>query len=224
MSLLREVKWNVIGVLGKFVLWLWAKSTRITVRGEEAYLRLREEKRPVILLAWHGKIFLVPYFFRKRRIMPLVSPSEDGEIASRVMGRWGYKVLRGSSSHSIHRAWSLMKKELEKGGELIIVPDGPRGPDRRMKPGALKLAQETGAHLVPFSFTSSRKKILRSWDRFLIPLPFSKIAAVFGKPFTVPPDVEGEAFERLLRRTESDLREFDAETDGLLVASPRSLS
>ena len=145
--------------------------------------------------------------------MPLVSPSEDGEIIAQIIVRWGYKTLRGSSSHSVIRAWNEMKRELEGGGELIIVPDGPRGPNRKMKPGALKLAQETGAYLIPFTFASSRKKNLNSWDKFMIPKPFSKVAAIYGEPFSVKPDLSDEEFKKELQRIESYFVNFDSEAD-----------
>ena len=213
MSLFRKVRWYLVGIVGKFVLWLWAKSTRMTVIGEENYLKLREQKKPVIFLIWHGRIFIVPYFFRRRRIMPLISPSEDGEIAAQIMERWGYKILRGSSSHAIIRAWNQMKEELNQGGELIIVPDGPRGPNRRLKPGCIKLAQETGAYLIPFAFSASRKKFLKSWDSFLIFYPFSKVVALYGQPYSINSELSSKEFESVCQRVESTLCQLDEKAD-----------
>lgn len=213
MSLLRKVRWYLVGIAGKFVLWLWAKSTRMTIIGKEDYLKLRKQKKPVIFLVWHGRIFIVPYFFRRRGIMPLISPSEDGEIAAQVMERWGYKILRGSSSHAIIKAWNQMKEELDQGGELIIVPDGPRGPNRRLKPGCIKLAQETGAYLIPFTFSASRKKFLKSWDSFLMFPPFSKVVAVYGQPCSLNSDLNSEEFESARQRVESILCQLDEKAD-----------
>lgn len=211
--MLRKLRWNLIGILGKWILWVWIKSTRMKVLGESKYKELRRQKKPAIILIWHGKIFLAPYFFRKREIMPLISPSEDGEIIAQIVSRWGYKVLRGSSSHSIIRAWGEMRRELKRGGQVIIVPDGPRGPDREMKPGALKLARDTGAYLIPFTFSSSKKKILRSWDNFLIPKPFSRVVVMFGDPFSVGRGLTEEDLERERLRIESLFVLFDAEAD-----------
>lgn len=213
MSAFRKIRRSLTGIIGKGLLWLWAKSVRTTVLGEDRYKVLRSHKKPVIILIWHGRIFYAPYFFRRRGIMPLVSPSEDGEIIAQIIGRWGYKPLRGSSSHSVVKAWNEMKRELEDGGELIIVPDGPRGPDRKMKPGALKLAKETGAYLIPFSFSSSRKKNLKSWDRFLIPLPFSRVVAVYGDPISVEPDVNKKELQKKLQQVQEDLVGLDQQAD-----------
>ncbi|MBN2198427.1 MAG: lysophospholipid acyltransferase family protein [Candidatus Aminicenantes bacterium] len=207
---LREA---VIDVLGRPLFWTWFKLCRWTVSGEEDYRALRRAGKSVILIMWHSRIFIVPYFFRKRGVMPLVSPSRDGEIPARIMSRWGYKVLRGSSSHSVVKAWGVMTRELRAGGEVIIVPDGPRGPNRVLKEGCLKLAQQTGAAIVPFTFSASRPKTLRSWDRFLMFPPFSRVSAVFGRPFTVDPELSGEKLEKMRRAVEKILNDLDAAAD-----------
>lgn len=213
MSILSEIRWRLIGALGRMILWVWAKSTRMIVIGHEAYSELRADKRPVILLVWHGRIFLVPFFFRKRKIMPLVSPSEDGEIVARIMSGWDYKILRGSGSHVIAKAWSEMVKELLQGGEVIIVPDGPKGPNRKMKLGALKLAQQTGAYLMPFSFSTSKKKFLRSWDSFLMFYPFRRVVAVYGEPIAVSPDLNQDELEEERERIQNVLIDLDNKAD-----------
>ncbi len=213
MSFFDNLRWKLVGVLGKIILWLWAKSTRMRIIGEDGYKRLREEGKPVIFLVWHGRIFIVPYFFRLRGVMPLISPSEDGEIAAQIMSRWGYRILRGSGSHAIIKAWSEMIKELQSGGELIIVPDGPRGPDRTMKLGGIKLAQESGAVLVPFTFSTSKKKFLKSWDKFLIFYPFSKVVAIYGEQFTVPLELNEAELEAMRCKIERYLLELDEKAD-----------
>ena len=145
--------------------------------------------------------------------MPLVSPSEDGEIIAQIIARWGYKALRGSSSHSIIKAWNEMKRELEKGGELIIVPDGPRGPGKKMKPGAVKLAKETGAYLVPFTFSSSKRKTFDSWDRLLLPMPFTRFVAIYGNPIFVESGLNPQELEKKLLKVEKDMNELDQKAD-----------
>jgi len=213
MSFLNEMRWRLVGFVGRLVLWLWAKTTRMKILGEEDYLELRAQEKPVIFLVWHGRIFIVPYFFRRRDIMPLISPSEDGEIAARIMSKWGYHNLRGSGSHAIIKVWNEMKRELQNGGELIIVPDGPRGPNRKVKLGGLKLAQETGAILVPFTFSTSRKKFLKSWDNFLIFYPFSKVVAIYGSPFTVDPGLKDEELEKEQQKIERFMIELEKKAD-----------
>jgi lysophospholipid acyltransferase (LPLAT)-like uncharacterized protein len=209
----EEFRWKTAGMLGRLLLRLWAGSSRIRVIGEDNYLRCKAQKKPVIFLVWHGRLFLAPYFFRKRGIFALVSPSRDGEIIARIASGWGFRIIRGSGSHSMVRAWLEMKNRLRAGAQLIIIPDGPRGPDRVFKPGGLKLAQETGAILQPFSFSASRKRLLKSWDRFLLFYPFSKIVAVYGSPITVDPAMDEGSFERARLEVERALTALDASAD-----------
>lgn len=215
MSVLREFKLRFIGFLGKLILGVWTLSVRMTVIGEERYRELRNQNKPVVLLVWHGRLLVVPYLFRKCGILALISPSEDGEILARIVSGWA-KVLRGSSSHSIVKAWGVMRKELDKGGEVIIVPDGPKGPNRTMKLGALKLSQQSGAYLVPFTFAASRKKTLNSWDSFLIFCPFTRVVALFGEPIVVDPKLRGDDLEKERQRIERILLQLDSEAESHL--------
>jgi lysophospholipid acyltransferase (LPLAT)-like uncharacterized protein len=210
-------RWWLIDRLGRPLIWLWSKSCRMKTFGDDRYRALRTSGRGIVHLVWHRKIFIVPYFFRKRGIMPLVSPSQDGEIAARIMDGWGYKLLRGSGSHFMKDAWLEMKKELESGGEVIIVPDGPRGPDRKLKMGCVKLATETGAALLPFSFAASRTKVLHSWDRFVIFCPFSGVAAVHGEPIEVPGVLAAQGMEAERQRVEEAMLRFEDETEARFV-------
>jgi lysophospholipid acyltransferase (LPLAT)-like uncharacterized protein len=216
MSFKENLRLRIMGRFGKIIFWFWHKSVRMTLIGDEEYQKIRNERKPVIFLVWHGRIFLVPYFFRRRKIMPLISPSEDGEIAAQIMARWGYKILRGSGSHSMVEPWKEMVRELRSGGQVIIVPDGPKGPDREVKLGGIKLAQQTGAYLIPFSFSTSKKKILNSWDHFLMFLPFSRVIAIYGKPFMVDPDLSGDKLEKERLRIEQILIKLDQEADRLV--------
>ncbi len=213
MALGQRVRLFLISSLGKLVYRLWMWSTRTTVLGEESYRNLRDRGRPVILMIWHGRLFITPYFFRNQGIMPMISPSGDGELLVRLASGWGYKFLRGSGSHSMLKAWAALKEELAAGGVVVIVPDGPKGPGKQVKPGALKLSQVTGAPIVPFSFSAGRRKILGSWDGFLLPRPFQRLVAVFGEPITVDPDLKDDAFEGERLRVEGLLKDLDEQAD-----------
>jgi lysophospholipid acyltransferase (LPLAT)-like uncharacterized protein len=213
MPVLRSIKWAVIGFLGKSLFWLLVRLSRITVVGSEEFEALQQAKKPVIALAWHGRIFLAPYFFRKRGMVAMVSPSEDGEIVVRLASGWGYKFVRSSSSHSVVRAWVEMKKELEQGGGVVHVPDGPKGPDRELKMGAIKLASQTGAYLVPFTFSATKKKLLNSWDKFMIFYPFGRVVIMLGKPKTVPADATEDGLEKERLNVEKAMTLLEEEAD-----------
>lgn len=216
MKIKSEFGWQLVGLAGRLMLSFIVKTSRVKIFGKEIVEELRQKKKPIIHVLWHGRIFLAPYFFRHQGIMPLISPSEDGEIVARIIDRWGYKILRGSSSHTMVSSWKEMVRELLDGGEVLIVPDGPRGPDRYFKAGAIKLASVTGACLVPFSFSASRRRFLRSWDNFLLALPFSRLVAIYGQPIIIPPEINDEEIESYRELAQRKLCELDAEADRLI--------
>ncbi len=213
MSKSKDLQVKILGARGRNLLPLWVKTCPHTVLGEEKYSQLRAQGKPVVIIVWHGRLFLIPYFFRNRGTVAFISPSQDGDILVSIGKRWGYKILRGSSSHSVAKSWVKMLRELKQGGEVIMVPDGPKGPDRKFKPGAIKLAQSSGASIVPFSYSCSRKKYAKSWDRFLWFVPFSKVVAVYGEPIDVPPDLSDEQFEDMRKHLEKVLTALDENAD-----------
>lgn len=213
MSILERIYWLVIGFLGKSLVWFLGVSTQKTILGKEPYIKLRKEKKPVIFILWHGRILFASYFFRERSIYALVSPSRDGEIIAQILHRWGYRLLRGSGSHPVVKEWKKMKNLMAEGEELIMVADGPTGPARKMKPGAVKLAQETGAYLIPFSFSARKKKFLKSWDHLLLFYPFTKLVAVYGQPFQIKPELDPGEFEKERLRIENYLTEVEEQLD-----------
>src|SRR4030043_2231129 len=116
MSVWEKLRWKAVGVLGRFVLRVWAKTSRIKGVGEAEYRKAKQAGRPIILLLWHGRLMLAPYFFRNRGISALVSPSRDGEIIARIALGWRFRVVRGSGSHTMVRAWVEMRQGLPGGG------------------------------------------------------------------------------------------------------------
>jgi len=213
MTFRKKLEQNAIDRLGRPLVAFWMKTLRLSVEGERAYRDLRRAGRPVVIMVWHGRIFSPPYIFRRRDIMPLVSPSQDGELIARLIDGWGYKIIRGSGSHMMKRAWVYLKRELEAGGEVLIVSDGPKGPDRVLKLGSIKLATETGAVLLPYTFAAARKWIFRSWDRFEVPHPFSRAAVVYGQPIEIARGLDAEGMERERQRVEKILVELDRAAD-----------
>jgi lysophospholipid acyltransferase (LPLAT)-like uncharacterized protein len=160
---------------------------------------------------WHqhqlycGK-FLVEQ--RSRGLIPgwLISPSVDGELGAMLVRRFGGAVIRGSSTHTGARALrdyyqALVQEDISP----IITPDGPRGPRFKFKPGALLLAQMSGRPILPMSYAASRAWRIK-WDRFVIPVPFSRIAIAIGPPCYVPRVTDAAALARLQQQMEEELR------------------
>ena len=212
-ELRKGLRWRFIGRFGKILFWIWHRTARITVVGEQEYQNLKKDGFPIISLVWHGRIFIMPYFFRHRGAMALISPSEDGEIPAQITSRWGFKIVRGSGSHAMFGPWKTMLKELGRKGEVIIVADGPKGPAFRLKAGGIQLARQTGAVIVPFTFSAKRRRYLKSWDRFVYFCPFSKVVAVYGRPFHLERSLDDREMEVKRREIEEELNRLDRFAD-----------
>lgn len=196
------------------------------VRGLGASLRVREFRapaldalwsagRPVIYAVWHGRILMLPYLYgRRRRVHVLTSRSRDGEILSRFVQGFGAAVVRGSSSRGGTRALlALARLVREDSAEILVVPDGPRGPRHVAQRGAVLLAKVTGAPMVPVGFGATPSTVLRSWDAFLVPHPFARAVVVLGNPIAVPRDADRDLVETKRRELEAALQEMTAAAD-----------
>ena len=152
----------------------------------------RQDEPPLWSL-WHETILMSVWHHRDQGVSVMISASRDGELISRVAKFFGYIPIRGSSSRGGKEAAQEMVEALRSGNRCAITPDGPRGPRRELKPGVVNLARLTGRAVVPFAFAAEHCWRLKSWDRFIIPKPFSRAIFVYGEPIRVSPDGdEGE--------------------------------
>jgi len=185
------------------------------VRLLAATLHLRREEKsvepflaagtPVIYVVWHARLLLLPYLFRGRGLRALVSRSEDGAMVADFVRRFGFITIRGSSSRGGAEGLRSLTRALRKGHSVVVVPDGPRGPREVLKPGVVRLARLTGAHVVPAAFGASSEWRARSWDEFRIPKPFSRCVMRFGEPILVPRDIDGAGEETTRKEIEAAL-------------------
>jgi len=168
-------------------------------------------RRPFIGTFWHNRLLTMPLIFRgfcaPRKGNCLSSPSRDGSIIEGVMKRFGIGCVRGSSSRRGAVAIREMAEILERGEDMAITPDGPRGPVYEVHPGIIKLAQITGVAIVPIHIEYSRYWQIKSWDAFRIPKPFSRIDVVFGPLHEIPAQMDEAAFEAERFRLETVLKE-----------------
>jgi lysophospholipid acyltransferase (LPLAT)-like uncharacterized protein len=174
-------------------------TLRVSVDGLEAITPLWRAGRPAIYIAWHGRILMMPWVHARLRrthgapaARVLASSSWDGEVVARYAARFGLAATRGSSSRGGVAALRGLLRTLRAGEDVAVVPDGPRGPSCRLGPGVAALAILSGAPVVPLAFAAHPAQRLRSWDAFLVPVPFARSAVVFGPPITVEPDADRE--------------------------------
>ncbi len=155
---------------------------------------------------WHGRMLYPVYFRRKLGASVLVSLSRDGEILAGALEILGYRTVRGSSSRAGAPALRRLLKTLRAGRDVGIASDGPRGPALRVQPGIIHLASRSGAPVIPIVFGAARAKTFASWDRFCLPLPFTGVAVVFGRPVRVPREADEALLEAKRLALETEMR------------------
>jgi len=199
-------------VLGALALRMHVRTLRIR-RVESAVAPLWAAHRPIIYAVWHGRILLLPYLYGHRGCSVLASRSRDGEIVSRLIRRFGLEPVRGSSTRGGGEALRLLTRQLRRGGEVVVVPDGPVGPREVLKSGVIALARLSGAPIVPMAVGASRYWSLRSWDEFRIPKPFARCVMRFGEPITVAPTADRAGQEAARKEVEAALRGLTWQVD-----------
>jgi lysophospholipid acyltransferase (LPLAT)-like uncharacterized protein len=171
------------------------RSIAFSVENEGPVARMLEQRLPFVLVFWHGSMTFPWWRMRRRHFAALVSQSKDGQLLADLLARWGYTVLRGSSSRGSKEAMAAMRGAVSAGHALCLTPDGPRGPYHEMKMGAVRLAQTMRVPLIIVSVGYQRYRRLRSWDRFEIPMPFTRARVLYSDPISIDPELEGEALD-----------------------------
>lgn len=181
---------------------------RITYVHREVVEALRAQGRPYIHAFWHGHLFLMPYSYLGRGITIMISAHHDGELIARTMKRFGHESIRGSSTSGGAGALKAAVRALREGRDVGFTPDGPRGPRHRAQMGAIAAARLAGAPIVPVAFAASRRKVLGSWDGFVVPMPFSRGVFIYGEPIEVPASDDATRLESARLLLEQRLQEL----------------
>ncbi len=150
---------------------------------------------PRLFALWHGDFFPILYYCRNSGACVIVSRSPDGELLARILTRFGYRTVRGSSARGATRAMVDLTRVVSKGHDAAVAIDGPRGPRLEAKAGLLLLAKRTGCPIVPLGAAMAGYKEFRSWDRFRFPYPFSRAVLVGASPILVPHDATPKVLE-----------------------------
>ncbi len=170
---------SILSLLAWLYIQLVGKTSRINVKGQ------KERPGAAVYALWHRQEVLFIYLHRSRGICGLVSKSKDGEYMARILRRFGFTFVRGSTTSGGFLSLRGLIKAARQGYSVAITPDGPRGPIFKAQPGIVYLAQKAGVPIIPVACALSRKKILRSWDKYQFPFPFGRIEAVYGEPLRV---------------------------------------
>lgn len=225
----RLAKSSIVLALASFAIGSYIRlvyrTTRWTLLGREHFQAAADGGKGVIIAFWHGRL-LMGAAIRRETGLPvymLISAHRDGEIVARGVKGFGVEFIRGSASNpkkagkNKHGASAIgqMIAALEKGSVVGFTPDGPRGPGEIVKPGVIKLAQMSGAPVVPAAYSVTRGKHMSSWDRFLLAAPFSRGYYLAGKPITVPNDASAADLEDFRLNLETALKDVTHKVDAL---------
>ncbi len=197
---------RVLVSFGFHLLQLWARTIRFEFHDRGGVSEIPLTQR-LIGAAWHNRLLFLPFalkrFIPQRVGAALVSASRDGAWFAKLVQRFSFDVVRGSSSRKGATAMLQLADVIASGRDVVITPDGPRGPAYRAGGGIILLAQKTGAHVAVLHFEYSSCWRLRSWDRFILPRPFCKARFIFVAEHEVLPTNNEEEFERERQRLES---------------------
>jgi hypothetical protein len=162
---------------------------------------------------WHGRLLMTPLVYGGPGLKILISRHRDGELITRTVRHFGLETVRGSSTRGGIAGMKGLARALQEGYDVVIAPDGPRGPRFKVQPGVIQLARITGFPVFPFTFSAFPRKELRSWDRFIIPYPFSRGVFVFGEPISVDREATEEEIEAKTLLLEKRLQEITEMAD-----------
>ena len=207
---LRRLLCRLVALYIRFVY----RTNRWTIGGGDIPERLRHDGRGFILAFWHGRLLMIPMAWRRLAPMHmLISAHRDGRIIADAVSHFGVDSIAGSSRRGGSSAMRAMLRRLDAGDCVGITPDGPRGPAMCASTGIVNLARLAGAPIVPIVFATSRRRVLKSWDRFHLALPFGRGVFLWGEPIEVARDLDECGIERSRRLVEARMNELACEAD-----------
>src|SRR5579864_7231671 len=189
---------------GSWFIRLLGPTLRIAVSYEDGAQKTLDE-RPLVASFWHSCMIPATYLFRDMGIRVMSSYSYDGKYMGRIIKRFGFVAVKGSSSRNPVRALLGLRRALDDGWTVAFTLDGPRGPRHKVKPGPVALARSSGVSLTMFHAAVEKAWVLNSWDRLMIPVPFSRVLVRFGKLIPLPHNVSEEDVERYTAELQASL-------------------
>jgi len=212
-NLRPDLKWRIVGITGKWFVDALFSTIRMNVIGWDEVAPLMNSKR-FLFAFWHSRILPVCYTHKGYNAAIMVSRSKDGEIIAQVIYRQGHEPVRGSSTRGGREALHQIVESLKTGARPgVMIPDGPQGPRRKVQHGIIRLAQITGYPIISITGSFSHMAVLNSWDRFIIPRPFSRCLLMYGKPIYVPSDADEVLQESLRCQLECEMNRITQRVD-----------
>ena len=211
----KESQKKILSFFGNHFLYAaitaLCKSLKIEKHNIEAIKNLNSKNQNYVLAFWHGTMLLPWYFHGAPNFVALTSRSKDGDILAKILEKWKFKVVRGSSSTGGEEALETMIEYVKKNFSIAITPDGPRGPRHKFKAGAVVIAKKTGIPIVLAGVGFKRKKILNNWDKFEIPYFFTRAKIVYSEPVYIDSDLNYDETSKKIFECEDALNELQTQ-------------
>jgi hypothetical protein len=204
---------GIVSRLGALFIRAVGATWRIEWRSAERLDRARSLSKQVVFGFFHGRLLVLSYTHRGRRVQVLASHHADGDLMGRTIEHLGFGHRKGSTSRGGAAALRDLAGALLGGLDVGLTVDGPRGPRGVAQQGAVELCRMTGSAVVPVTNAARPRRLFRSWDRFQLPLPFARIVVAYGEPFVVPAGAEPGEREEFRLRLERELGALTAELD-----------
>jgi lysophospholipid acyltransferase (LPLAT)-like uncharacterized protein len=218
---LRKSKQGVLRFLGHhflyYLLSALCRSLKIIKQNYEVIEKLNSQNQNYVLAFWHSTMLLPWYQHRSLEFAALTSKSKDGDLLARVLKKWKYKVVRGSSSDGGDVALGIMIDFAKNKYSIAITPDGPRGPRQKFKAGAVITAKKAGIPLVLAGIAFRKKKILSNWDKFEIPYFFTTAKVIYSDPVYVNRILSYEETAAVISRCEAELNKLQLQAQEFLT-------
>jgi lysophospholipid acyltransferase (LPLAT)-like uncharacterized protein len=218
----RLIYRRIFVYIGLLIVKIISSTYRTKVIKPEIELDVLRRGQVPIYASWHQRFFPGITFFAKRKpISIMISQSKDGEFISRIVNQLGWHSVRGSSSRGGKKALRQIYTLAQKGYKIAHIVDGPKGPRGVVKPGLLIISKASGMPIIPTITSAEKKWKFNSWDRFIVPKPFSRVIIRFGDEINIPENLQGPAFENKRSFIEYTLKELYDETDSLWEVSSK---
>lgn len=209
----------VASIAGPLFILLLGKSWKLIWVGEEKLALLRKKNKNVIYAFWHGRMLILSFSHRWQKIHILISQHRDGEYIARTVKNLGFVPVRGSTTRGGTRALFEMARQGAAGYDIAITPDGPAGPGYQVQKGVLYIASRTGMPVVPITDSAQKSWILKSWDGFIIPKPFSRAVIIMGEPVFVSQDISEADIEQKKNELEQELMRITHRADNFFISN-----
>ena len=214
---LRKIRQDALRFAGNYVLFqlvnILCKTLRIKYVNKTAIDELESRNKNYIIGFWHGTMLLPWYLNRNKYFAGLTSKSKDGDLLAKILKKWNYKVLRGSSTKGGDVALGLMVDFARNGYSIAITPDGPKGPPNKLKAGVVISAKRAKLPLVLAGIGFKKKRYLKSWDRFQVPKFFARANVLYSDPIYVNENLNREETSKIIEECEKKLNELQMEAE-----------